>query len=79
MDIELTGPLAVKAMDDIICKRLEGSIDIELVRAHLYKTVPKKGAGLTARQARHVSRRIELLVTTPVKNKATPPEDHADN
>ncbi len=78
MDIELTGPLAVQAMDQLIAKRLEGKIDREKVRAELYKPVHKKGVGLNARLARHVSRRIELLVTEPVK---TSPSEaaHADS
>jgi hypothetical protein len=78
MDIELTGPIAVKAFDAVIQKRLEGKIDRQKVRELLDLSIRKGGVGLGSRQARMVSKRIELLVMTPAKQEIPTEAIHED-
>lgn len=76
LDIRLSGPAAVHAMDDAIRLRLENTYDRLQVQEMLDRSISRKGAGLDSRVARLISRKLEPLITTP---STSPLAGHDEN
>jgi putative ABC transport system ATP-binding protein len=71
LDIRLANDAAAVAVETVIRKRLEESMDMKQMQKTLCASTREHGAGMSARAARLLARRIELLVKEPSKHGPT--------